>query len=161
MGDKRRGYNLPKTLCIRERTSQGFCIRRTLSDDISTKDPTVYSEADVSIGIQPEEERIQRHKIMAISEYFNVLKSKKLWIPDRCIRIRCPDQLRVSWVDLEAPSVNVWLSENQLISGMTSEPERQFLRIRWWLWEITHVLNRGTQGDNDKGRQRILLGIWN
>ena len=78
MCDKTRGYNLLKALCIKERTSRGFCIRKTLSDDISTKDPTVHSGADVSIGTQPEEERIQRHKIMAISEYFDVLKSKKL-----------------------------------------------------------------------------------
>ena len=78
MVDKSRGYNLPKALCIRERTSRGFCIRRTLSDDISTKDPTVHSGADVSIGTQPEEERMQRQQIMAISEYFDVLKSKKL-----------------------------------------------------------------------------------
>ena len=60
MGDKRRGYNLPKALCIRERTSQGFCIRRTLSDDISTKVPIVHSGADVSIGTQPEVESMQR-----------------------------------------------------------------------------------------------------
>ena len=64
MGDKTRGYNLPKALCIRERISQGFCIRRTLSDDISTKVPTVHSETDVSIGTQPEEETMRRHWII-------------------------------------------------------------------------------------------------
>ena len=68
MGDKRRGFNLPKALCIRERSSRGFCIRRTLSDDISTKDPTVHSEADVSIGTQPEEEARQRHWIIEATE---------------------------------------------------------------------------------------------
>ena len=52
------------TLCIRERTSRGFCTRRTLSDDISTKDPTVHSEADVSIGTQPVQERMQGHQII-------------------------------------------------------------------------------------------------
>ena len=61
MVDKTRGYNLLKALCIKER---GFCIRRTLSDDISTKDPTVHSEADVSIGTQPEEETMQMHWII-------------------------------------------------------------------------------------------------
>ena len=59
MVEKSRGYNLPKALCIREGTSRGFCIRRTLSDDISTKVPTVHSGADASIGTQPEEERMQ------------------------------------------------------------------------------------------------------
>ena len=60
-GYQRRGYKLPKALYNRERTSRGFCIRRTLSDDISTKDPTVHSEADVSIDTQPEEETMRRH----------------------------------------------------------------------------------------------------
>ena len=61
MGDERRGYNLPNALCIKERSSRGFCIRRTLSDDITTKDPAVHSGADVSIDTQSEEETMQRH----------------------------------------------------------------------------------------------------
>ena len=68
MGDKRRGYNLPKALGIRERTSRGLCIRRTLSDDISTNDPTVHSGADVSIGTQPEEETMRRHWIIEAND---------------------------------------------------------------------------------------------
>ena len=64
MGDKRRGYNLPNALCIRGRSSRGFCIRRTLSDDITIKDPTVHSGADVSIGTQAEEETMRRHWII-------------------------------------------------------------------------------------------------
>ena len=51
-------------LCIRERTSQGFCIRRTLSNDIWTKDPTAHNGADVSIGTQPEEERMQGEQMI-------------------------------------------------------------------------------------------------
>ena len=51
-----------------ERTSRGFCIRRTLSDDISTKDPTVHSETDVSIGTQPEEETMRRHWIIEATD---------------------------------------------------------------------------------------------
>ena len=38
----------------------------------------VHNRAVVSMGTQSEEERMQRHQIMAISEYFDVLKSKKL-----------------------------------------------------------------------------------
>ena len=68
MGDKTRGYNLPKALCIREGTSRGFCIRRTLSDDISINDPTVHSGADVSIGTQPEEETMRRHWIIEATD---------------------------------------------------------------------------------------------
>ena len=64
MGDKRRGYNLPNALCIRERSSRGFCIRRALSDDITTKDPMVHSRAIVSIGTQAEEETMRRHWII-------------------------------------------------------------------------------------------------
>jgi hypothetical protein len=45
-------------LCIRERTSRGLRIQKTLSDDNSTKDLTVHSGADVSIGTQPDEERM-------------------------------------------------------------------------------------------------------
>ena len=68
MGDKTRGYNLLKALCIKERTSRGFCIRKTLSDDIPTKDPTVHSGADVSIGTQPEEVTMQRHWIIETTD---------------------------------------------------------------------------------------------
>ena len=42
-GYQSRGYKLSKASYIRERTSRGFCTRRTLSDDISTKDPAVHS----------------------------------------------------------------------------------------------------------------------
>ena len=66
-GYQSRGYKLPKALYIRERTSRGFCIRRTLSDDISTKVPTVHSETDVSIGTQPEEETTRRHCIIEVT----------------------------------------------------------------------------------------------
>ena len=51
-----------------ERTSRGFCIRRTLSNDISTKDLTVLSETDVSIGTQPEEETMRRHWIIEATD---------------------------------------------------------------------------------------------
>ena len=61
MVDKNRGYNLPKALGIRERTSRGFWIRRMLLDDITTNEPTVHSETDVSIGTQPEEETMRSH----------------------------------------------------------------------------------------------------
>ena len=33
-----------------------YCIRMTLSDDISTKDRSIHNEADVSIGTHSEEE---------------------------------------------------------------------------------------------------------
>ena len=69
MVDKSRGYDLPKALGIRERTSRGFCIRRTMSDDISTNDPMVHSGADVSIGTQPEEEIMRkRHWIIEAND---------------------------------------------------------------------------------------------
>ena len=55
-------------LCIRERTSRGFCIQRTLSDDNSTKDPTVHNGANVSIGTQPEEETIQMYWIIETTD---------------------------------------------------------------------------------------------
>ena len=45
-----------------------FCIRRTLSDDISTKDPMVHSEADVSIGTQPEEKKLQGDQIIETTD---------------------------------------------------------------------------------------------
>ena len=60
--------DLPMVLCIPKRTSRGFCIRRTLSNDISTKDPTVLSETDVSIGTQPEEESMQRHWVIETTD---------------------------------------------------------------------------------------------
>ena len=63
-GYQSRGYKLSKASYIRERTSRGFCTRRTVSDDISTKDPTVHSEADVSISTQPEEETMRKHWII-------------------------------------------------------------------------------------------------
>ena len=68
MVGQNRVYDLPKALCIREGTSRGFCIRSTLSDDISTKDPTVHIEADVSIGTQAEEETMRRHWIIEATD---------------------------------------------------------------------------------------------
>ena len=55
-------------LCIRERTSRGFCIQRTLSDDNSSKDLMVHNGADVSIGTQPEEETMQGHWIIEATD---------------------------------------------------------------------------------------------
>ena len=55
-------------LCIRERSSRGFCIQRTLSDDNSTKDPMVLKGSDVSIGTQLEEEIMQKHRIIEIRD---------------------------------------------------------------------------------------------
>ena len=49
------------------------------SDNNPAMGLAVHNGADMSIGTQSEEERMQRHQIMAISEYFDVLKSKKLW----------------------------------------------------------------------------------
>ena len=60
--------DLPMVLCIPKITSRGFCIRRTLSDDNSTKDLMVHNGADVSIGTQPEEESMQTHWIIEIAE---------------------------------------------------------------------------------------------
>ena len=48
------------------------------SDNNPAMGLAVHNGADMSIGTQSEEERMQRHQIMAISEYFDVLKSKKL-----------------------------------------------------------------------------------
>ena len=55
-------------LCIRERSSRGFCIQRTLSDDNSTKDPMGHNGADVSIGTQAEEETMRRHWIIEATD---------------------------------------------------------------------------------------------
>ena len=55
-------------LCIRERTSRGFCIQRTLSDNNSTKDLTVHNGADASIGTELEEETMQRHWIIEATD---------------------------------------------------------------------------------------------
>ena len=59
MGDKMRGYNLLKALCIRERTSkvieyEGRCRIK------SNKVLMVHKGSEVSIGTQPEEESMQR-----------------------------------------------------------------------------------------------------
>ena len=59
-----REQDLPIVLCIPKRTPRGFCIRRTLLDDNSTKDLMVHNGANVSIGTQPEEERMQGDPII-------------------------------------------------------------------------------------------------
>ena len=58
-----RGYNLPKALCIREKTHkvieyEGRCRIK------SNKAMMVHKGSDVSIGTQPEEESMQRHWII-------------------------------------------------------------------------------------------------
>ena len=55
-------------LCIREENSSRFCIWRTLSYDNSTKDPVVLKGSDVSIGTQPEGERMQGDLIIETTD---------------------------------------------------------------------------------------------
>ena len=55
-------------LGIRERTSRGFCIQQTLSDDNSTNDLMVHNEVDVSIATQPVKETMQRHWIIEATD---------------------------------------------------------------------------------------------
>ena len=60
--------DLPMVLCIPKRASRGFCIRRTLSDDNSTKGLMVHNGADVSIGTQPEGETMQGDQTIETTE---------------------------------------------------------------------------------------------
>ena len=55
-------------LCIRERTSRGFCIQRTLSNDNLTKDLTAHNGADLSIDTQSEEETMQGDQIIETTD---------------------------------------------------------------------------------------------
>ena len=48
------------------------------SDNNPAMGLAVHNGVDVSIGTQSKEQRMQRHQIMEISEYFDVLKSNKL-----------------------------------------------------------------------------------
>ena len=48
--------------------SQEFRSSRTLSDNNPTKDLMVHKGSDVSIGTQPEEERMQMQQVMESSE---------------------------------------------------------------------------------------------
>ena len=66
MADKSRGYNLPKALCIRGRT-QGFENMQERLDNNPPNDLADRQESDVSIYVQPEEEIMQRHRIIEIS----------------------------------------------------------------------------------------------
>ena len=65
-GSQSRGYNLPKALCIRGRT-QGFENMQERSDNNPPNDLVDRQESDVSIYVQPEEEIMQRHQIMGIT----------------------------------------------------------------------------------------------
>jgi hypothetical protein len=67
MVDKRRGYNLPKALCIREKLSR-FQMLRTLSDNNPIMDLVIHHGVDVSIGNQSEGEWLQRHRLIKTSE---------------------------------------------------------------------------------------------
>ena len=62
-----RGYNLSKALCIRGRT-QGFENRQERSDNNPPKDMADHKEFDVSNNAQPEEEIVQRHRIIEAAE---------------------------------------------------------------------------------------------
>ena len=64
MVDKRRGYNLPKALCIREELTR-LLNMRALLDNNATKDLVVHKGSDVSIIVQPEEV-MQEHHIIEI-----------------------------------------------------------------------------------------------
>jgi hypothetical protein len=68
MVDKSRGYNLPKALCIRGRTHKIFECEGHCQIIIHQMDLAVHKGFDVSIATQPEEERMQRHRIIETSE---------------------------------------------------------------------------------------------
>jgi hypothetical protein len=50
MADKRRGYNIPKALCIRGELTR-FQMLRTLSDNNPAMDLAIHDGVEVSIGI--------------------------------------------------------------------------------------------------------------
>jgi hypothetical protein len=65
MADKRRGYNIPKALCIRGELTR-FRMIRILSDNNPTMDQSIHDRIDVSIGNQSEGEGMQRHRLRNI-----------------------------------------------------------------------------------------------
>ena len=67
MADKRRGYNLPKALCIRGELTR-FRMLRALSDNNPTMDLAIHNGIDVSIDNQSEGEQMQRHRLIKTSE---------------------------------------------------------------------------------------------
>jgi hypothetical protein len=67
MADKRRGYNIPKALCIRGELMR-FQMPRTLSDSNPTMDLAIHDGVDVSIRNQSKGEGMQRHRLIETSK---------------------------------------------------------------------------------------------
>ena len=77
----------------------------------------------VSIGNQSNEEGDAKASTHRNVWMIRCLGTKELWFQDEGSEAKALIKRWVSWIDLEAQLVKVWLAENQLISGMTSEPE--------------------------------------
>ena len=61
---RKQRIQFTKSIMYPRKNSQGYWIRRTLSNNNPIKDLTVHSGADVSIGIQSVEEKMQGHQII-------------------------------------------------------------------------------------------------
>ena len=61
---RKQRIQFTKSIMYPRKGSQGYWIRRTLSNNNPIKDLTVHNGADVSIGTQPVEERMQGHQIL-------------------------------------------------------------------------------------------------
>jgi hypothetical protein len=62
---------------------------------------------------------------------------------------------------LVGQSINTGLAENQLMSGMVTEPEGRIPNNQLMIASIRSSLDQGAQNDIEEGHQRRLLNIWN
>ena len=60
-----------------------FLDTKDIVDDNSSKDPMVHNGADVSIGTQPEEERMQGDQFVEITDYFKAQLQRNYEFQDK------------------------------------------------------------------------------
>ena len=131
-GWQSRGYNLPKALCIREKTHKVIEYegrRRIKSHKGSGGPQETWCEHRYSTSRRKKARRsdYQNNRLIQSSN------AKELWAPNQGIRSKHSDQGWIGWVGLRVQSMAISLVEIQLMFNMTSEPEGWILGSDWGL----------------------------
>ena len=86
-------------------------------------DLAIHDRVDVNIDNQSDEEGDAKASAYRNVWMIRCLGTQELWFQDEGSEGEALIKRWVSWIDLEAQTVAIWLVDNQLMFKMTSEPE--------------------------------------
>ena len=135
-GWQSRGYNLPKALCIREKTHKV----------IEYEGRRWWSTRDLMCASVLNQQKKESKELGLSKQLTNSkLKCKRIMISDQGIRSKHSDQGWIGWVGLRVQSMAISLVEIQLMFNMTSELEGWILGSDWGLRAFTTYWIKGLE----------------